>query len=221
MLKSKQLWVAVRRETSFRKLHPFERLSVELALTHHWNKVPQLPQLPLPKPIRLGTCLHRLLQTGVAFGKILACMEHSCHYNLSQISCRSLCQGLKQLRTQIHEIGTHRANLAMVVHISVVKVWKSLTLSALQAERGRLATFIADEGIEDCVEFGTSMSWSFCGKQQKSFGFWNDTMLFLLKFMANAPISPKKPREEIFDLVTNWEPVFQQFIGCQQVWETC
>jgi len=90
-----------------RKLHPFERLSVELALTQHWNK------------------------TGVAFGKALAC--------------------LKQLRIQIHEIGTHRANQAMV------------------AERGRLATFIADEGIE-----------------------------------------------EIFELVTNWEPVFQQFIGCQK-----
>ncbi|CAK9060292.1 unnamed protein product [Durusdinium trenchii] len=90
-----------------RRLHPFERLSVELALTHHWNK------------------------TGVAFGHALAC--------------------LKELRLQIHEIGTHRANACMV------------------AERGRLATFIADEGIE-----------------------------------------------EIFDLVTDWEPVFQQFIGCQR-----
>ena len=25
--------------------------------------------------------------------------------------------------------------------------------------------------------------------------------------------------KEIFDLVMNWEPVFQQFIGCQQVWK--
>ncbi|CAJ1420380.1 unnamed protein product [Effrenium voratum] len=90
-----------------RELHPFERLSVELALTQHWN------------------------ETGVSFGKALAC--------------------LKDLRRQIHELGSYRATAAMV------------------AERGRLATFIADEGIE-----------------------------------------------EIFDLVTNWEPVFQQFIGCQR-----
>ena len=50
-------------------------------------------------------------QTGVAFGKALAC--------------------LKELRLQVHEVGTHRAHQAMV------------------AERGRLATFIADEGIEE------------------------------------------------------------------------
>lgn len=70
-----------------RRLHPFERLSVELSLSHHMQK------------------------EGVVFGEVLACM--------------------KQLRLSIHEQGRARAT------------------AALQAETGRLATFIADEGIEE------------------------------------------------------------------------
>mmetsp|Transcript_51459 Transcript_51459/g.83449 ORF Transcript_51459/g.83449 Transcript_51459/m.83449 type:complete len:629 (-) Transcript_51459:95-1981(-) len=88
-------------------LHPFERLSVELSLTHHFNK------------------------EGVPFGKILAC--------------------LKAVRLRVHEEGVMRSKAC----------W--------QAERGRLATFIADEGIET-----------------------------------------------MFDLITSYEPIFQQFSRAQK-----
>lgn len=73
-----------------RRLHPFERLSVELALSHHMQK------------------------EGVVFGEALACLKH--------------------LRRSIHEQGRARATAS----------W--------QAETGRLATFIADEGVEEMFE---------------------------------------------------------------------
>eukprot|EP00933_Yihiella_yeosuensis_P018165 TRINITY_DN15012_c0_g1_i1.p1 TRINITY_DN15012_c0_g1~~TRINITY_DN15012_c0_g1_i1.p1 ORF type:complete len:625 (+),score=104.48 TRINITY_DN15012_c0_g1_i1:33-1877(+) len=90
------------------KLHPFERISIELALTAHMQK------------------------TGLSFGKMLGT--------------------LKELRKQIHDIGSGRA------------------YGAKTAERGRVATFIADEGIE-----------------------------------------------QMFELVTSYEPVIQQFIAAQRV----
>eukprot|EP00931_Biecheleriopsis_adriatica_P009972 TRINITY_DN111064_c0_g1_i1.p1 TRINITY_DN111064_c0_g1~~TRINITY_DN111064_c0_g1_i1.p1 ORF type:complete len:621 (+),score=97.63 TRINITY_DN111064_c0_g1_i1:145-1863(+) len=90
-----------------RRLHPFERVSVELALTHHRSK------------------------EGVTFGEVMSC--------------------LKYLRHRVSEECNHNIS------------------SCNEAERGRLATFIADEGIE-----------------------------------------------AVFDLVQSYEPIFQQFIGCQR-----
>lgn len=77
-----------------RTLHPFERLSVELSLSHY------------------------LQSEGVAFGKALAC--------------------LKALKFHIHELATARAH------------------ACAHAERGRLATLIADEGIKEIFELVTS-----------------------------------------------------------------
>lgn len=90
-----------------RKLHPFERLSVELGLTVHMQK------------------------EGAAFGKLLGAM--------------------KALRKRVIEEASARAH------------------ASAHAERGRLATFIADEAIES-----------------------------------------------IFELVTSYEPVFQQFAAAQR-----
>jgi len=70
-----------------RRLHPFERLTVELALYQHMQ------------------------QSGLAFGKALAC--------------------LKQFRQRIHEEAVSRERACM------------------KADRGRLATLIADEGLEE------------------------------------------------------------------------
>lgn len=73
-----------------RRLHPFERLSVELALMNHMSR------------------------GNPPFGNMLG--------------------ALKEFRQQIHEEAAYRANASST------------------AERGRLATFIADQGIKDMFE---------------------------------------------------------------------
>lgn len=81
-----------------------------------------------------------------------------------------------------------------------------------QAERGRLATFIADEGIEDSLFRDVKpVTWCHMFNMFKKFRNFACTCHTMEPQWFDA--------KEIFDLVTNWEPVFQQFIGCQQVWE--
>mmetsp|Transcript_52978 Transcript_52978/g.124102 ORF Transcript_52978/g.124102 Transcript_52978/m.124102 type:complete len:557 (+) Transcript_52978:58-1728(+) len=73
-----------------KRLHPFERLSVELGLHTHWKS------------------------GGLPFGKLLA--------------------AVRDLRKKIHEEGSWRSH------------------ACARAERGRLATFIADEAIQEMYE---------------------------------------------------------------------
>lgn len=186
------------------------------------------------------------LQTGVAFGKALACTEHSLPCaNLTFTAFTAFTvAGLKQLRIQIHEIGTHRANQAMVVKISekVIEVnGRCRKISGIKAERGRLATFIADEGIEERFKGFRLHFKSFelqlpalCAIKSVSEHFAN--CLFLagcfcsLCFFSSVNLTESflnnsnfaaSVAQEIFELVTNWEPVFQQFIGCQKVRSFC